>query len=356
MTASQFLGATLLAAAAIATDCAAQTTAAPPAPAASAAQAPAVPFAQRFNTLSNGIEARQLSFASANPASYEDIIARRPLPPVTLEAKLYLPKSLTGKVPAVVITPGSGGVNPAMLEHARALTDAQIAVLLVDPFGGRGVRDTIAAQDQFSFAASTYDIFAAMRVLERELSIDTGRLGAMGYSRGGISVLQAAIAPLAQAALGGAKPLRAVLAGWPWCGYQFADPQTAPTAVRFVVADSDDYVSAPQCQGYAGAMRPRNADVSIRLVRDARHGFGYGGPLVELPRAIKALLAPALYFDAQGVLLDPWTQQAVPGADDAAILKMMSPFISRGVNVGSKDGQMKDFVADLVAYFSARLR
>ncbi len=47
--------------------------------------------------------------------------------------------------------------------HANALTDAGMAVLLVDPFGGRGVIDTISQQGQFSFAASTWDVFAAMQ-------------------------------------------------------------------------------------------------------------------------------------------------------------------------------------------------
>lgn len=327
----------------------AQSTLAPAAGAAPAA------FAQRFNVLANGIEARPFKIASANPISYEDLIARRPAPAVTLEAKLFMPRDRPGKVPVVIISPGSGGVGAANFEHARALTDAGIAVAVVDPFGGRGVRDTIAAQDQFSFAASTYDILAAMRALEQEPAIDASRIGAMGYSRGGIAVLNAAIAPVAQAVLGGTKPLRAVLAGWPWCGYQFADPQTAPTAVRIVSADADDYVSTPQCQGYAAAMRPRNPAVSMRLVRDARHGFGYGGPLMERPQAIKALLAPAVYFDAQGVLLDPWSQQPVPGANDPSIAKMLAPFLTRGVNVGSKDGQMNDFVADLVTFFSSKL-
>jgi len=325
------------------------------APAAAAAPAQA-PFAQGFNVLANGIEARPFSVTSANPASYEDLIARRPAPGVKLEAKLFLPKDRAGKLPAVIIAPGSGGVGAANFEHARALTEAGIAVLVVDPFGGRGVRDTIAAQDQFSFAGSTYDILAALLALGREPAIDAGRIGAMGYSRGGIAVLNAAIAPVAQAVLGGAKPLRAVLAGWPWCGYQFNDPLTAPTAVRIVSGDIDDYVSTPQCQGYAGAMRQRNPEVSMRLVRDARHGFGYGGPLVERPQAIKALLAPVVYFDAQGVLIDPWSQQAVPGANDQSIARMLAPFITRGVNVGSKDGQMNDFVADLVAFFSNRLQ
>ena len=194
-----------------------------------------------------------------------------------------------------------------------------------------------------------------MRALSNDPAIDTARVGAMGYSRGGISVLQAAVTSLSRAALGDIKPLRAVFAGWSWCGYQFDAPDTAPTSVRFVSADSDDYVSTVQCQSYAAAMRFRNPDVSIRLVRDARHGFGYGAPLMERPQAIKALTAPIIYFDATGILQDPWSAKPLPGTDDKQILKMMLPFVSRGVNVGSKDGQKDDFIADFVAYFTAKL-
>jgi hypothetical protein len=103
-------------------------------------------------------------------------------------------------------------------------------------------------------------------------------------------------------------------------------------------------------------MRTKGADVSIRLVRDARHGFGYGGALMERPQAIKALNAPVVYFDARGLLLDPWSQQPVPGANDKTVETMLAPFIGRGVNVGSKPGQMNDFMADMVAFFSASLR
>ena len=326
-----------------------------PAPAAAPAAPPEAPFAERTVTLENGIVGRALSFGSANPRHYEDIVRRAPMATVTLHAKLFLPRGVA-KAPAVIIAPGSGGVNPSMLVHARALTDSGIAVLLVDPFGGRGVRDTIAAQDAFSFAASTWDVFAAMLALERESGIDPTRIGAMGYSRGGVSVLQAAARPLAEVALGPGRALRAVLAGWPWCGYQFVDPQTAPTAVRFVVADSDNWVSPVQCQAYFTAMRPRNPAVTFRLVRDASHGFGYGGPLREIPRALHALNAPIVYFDARGVPQNPWTGDAMPGADDRALAEAMRGFLGRGVRVRTKNEQMPDFVRDLVGFFITHLK
>lgn len=329
---------------------------APPATAQAPATPTLVPFAQRHQTLANGVAGRLLTLPSANPVNYEDMLGGKPMAPVRLEARLYLPKGATGPVGAVIIAPGSGGVAPPMLAHASALTDAGLAVLLVDPFGGRGVVNTIAAQDAFSFAASTHDVFAAMKLLAADPAVDPRRIGAMGYSRGGISVLQAAVQPLAKAVLGDAPPLKAVLAGWPWCGYQFQAPVTAPTAVRFVMGDRDNWVSPQQCQGYADAMRGQNPQVSARLVRDAFHGFGYGGELRELPQALKALNAPTLYFDPQGRLLDPWSGQATPGLSDTAIAKMLTPFLSRGATVGSQGEQMQDFMKDFTAFFSGQLR
>jgi dienelactone hydrolase len=298
-----------------------------PAPAA----APDTPFNERTITLENGLVGRAISFTSANSRQYADIVQRRPMPTVTLHAKLFEPRGVA-KAPAVIVTPGSGGPNPSTLVPARALTDSGIAVLPVDPFGGRGVRDTIAAQDPFSFAASTWDVFAAMLALEREPGIGATRIGAMGYSRGGVAVLQAALRPLAEAVLGPGRGLRAV------------------------VADADNWVSPIQCQACFSAMKPRDPAVTFRLVRDASHGFGYANPMREIPQALHALNAPIVHLDARGVAIDRWTGDAMPGADDRAIAAMMKTFLGRGVRAGTKDDQMADFVRDLVGFYIANLK
>ena len=350
----------------LATTAGAQVVATPPAapssapPAAAGAPAappavPDVPFAERTITLQNGVIGRAVTVASATPRLYEDIVQKRPMPPVTLHAKLFVPRG-AGKSPAVIIAPGSGGVNPSMLVHAAALVDSGIAVLLLDPFGGRGIKDTIAAQTQLSWAASTWDVLASVRALETQPDVDATRIGAMGYSRGGIAVLNAAIRPIAEAALGPGRGLRAVLAGWPWCGFQFVDPQTAPTVVRFVVGDMDNWVSPIQCQAYFSAMRPLNPAASFRLVRGASHGFGYATPLREIPQAIHALNGPITYFDSRGVAQNAWTGEPMPDADDIAIGKLGEPFLGRGVRAGTQGEQMQDFIRDFVRFFTAQLK
>lgn len=319
--------------------------------------APASPpaFQDSTITLANGIVGRAVSFVSANPRTAEDIIQHREMPAVTLHAKLFFPHR-AGRVPAVIIAPGSGGVSQSMVAHANALTEHGFAVMLIDPFGGRGIRDTIAAQGQLSWSASSYDVLAALRSLQQESGVDSARIGAMGYSRGGLAVLEATMTPLVDATLGPGKALRAALVGWPYCGRQFLEPRTAPTAVRFVLGDIDNWVGTAQCQAYFNGMKARNPAVSMRIFRNADHGFGYQSPQVrEIPNAMKALNAPIVYFDERGTVLDPWSGEPLPGADDRTFDSSFQPFISRGVRAGTKDNQAAEFAADFLAFFDREL-
>jgi dienelactone hydrolase len=277
-------------------------------------------------------------------------VAKGRFPSVQLNAKLFLPAN-DARPPVVIIAPGSSGVGNAAIAHATALTSAGIAVLVIDPFGARSVTSTVADQGQFSFAASSYDVLAAAKYLSTLPEVDSAHIGALGYSRGGTAVLQAAVSPLANAVLGEGASLRAVAAAWPWCGYQFARPDTRPTAIRFFVGDQDNWVSPIQCQGYAALMQDRNPDVSIRVFRNAVHGFGNGLPLRDEPNAMTALNAPITYVNARGEILDPYTGVPLPGIEPAALAKRTAPFLSRGARVGSQDDQAQEFVADMVGFF-----
>jgi dienelactone hydrolase len=312
------------------------------------------PMREQAHVLPSGQAGQLIQLPSANPRHYQDIMAQRSESTVDLDATLYLPHAKQPS-PAVIIIPGSGGVNVWMLHHAQALVQAGMAVLVVDPFTARGVADTIAVQQQFSFAASTFDVFAAVQYLRQHSAVDTQRIGAMGYSRGGTAVLQAAMTQLNRHALAGQAAPNAVLAAWPWCGYQFNQPDTGSVRVRMLAADKDNWASALQTQAYFQAIQARNASATLRLFKDAQHGFGYGAPKTELPDAMVALNAPILYFDPQGALRDPWSGAAIDDADDHHIRQLLMPFISRGVTVGSHGTQMADFMADAVNFFSRSL-
>lgn len=317
------------------------------------ASAQDAPFAQRKVVLDSGIEGRPLSFESANPQNFEEIVAGAPATKVRLDGQLFMPASQK-PLPVVILTPGSGGVSPAHLAHAAKLSAAGLAVFVLDPFAGRGVKDTISNQGQFSMAASAYDVLAAARMLAQQKGIDAQRIGAIGYSRGGIAVLMAAHRQLAQPVLGDMR-LRAVMAGWPWCGYQFERPDTGNTHVRFMLGAVDNWVSMQQCQAMVAATRAANPNITVRLFKDGSHGFGYGTPMKEYPEAIKALNAPVAYLNDKGEFLDMYTGQARPGMTDAMWMREAAPWLARGVVAGSKPGQFDAFVEDMVQFFGAKL-
>jgi dienelactone hydrolase len=315
------------------------------------AQQDAVPFAQQKITFANGVTGQVFQFESATPGSFSVAVAMENLTKVTLDGQLFLPKA-QGRLPLVIIAPGSEGVSPPMLRHAEILTEAGIGVFIIDPFSGRGIKDTVADQSRLSFAASAFDVLMAANAFFAHDAVDRARVGAMGYSRGGLAVLMAATEQMAMPALGRESALKAVLAGWPWCGFQFQRAAATQTAIRMVVAGSDNWVSPVQCQGQAAALRAAQARVSIRLVKDAAHGFGYGLSMREIPDAVHSRHAPVVYLDDKGVVLDVYSGEPTTGP---AVGKMIQPWLGKGVSAGAQPGQMEDFIADMVAFFRREL-
>jgi hypothetical protein len=78
-------------------------------------------------------------------------------------------------------------------------------------------------------------------------------------------------------------------------------------------------------------------------------------PEKQWPEAMRSLHAPVLYFNDDAVMLDVWSGQPTPGMDDHAIIAQLAGYITRGVTVGSKDGQMEDFMQDFTRFFSSEL-
>ena len=321
-----------------------------------AQQTPQVPFAQRRVELENGIIGKPLTFESANPRNFEEVISKSFLASVKLDGQLFVPAGV-GPHAVVIIVPGSRGVTPDYLKYAQELTSVGLAVYAFDPYTGRGLKDSVSDQGAITRAASSYDVLAAGRMLAAQPGIDRQRIGALGCSRGGLAVLLAAQQQMTKAVLGERMSLKAVVAAWPACSYQFEHPMTAPTAVRLLVGDSDNWVGPLQCQGQATAMLAYNPEVSIRLFKGAYHGFGTYAPVVEMPNAETALRAPIIYVNDQGAFLDMYTGKPIPGADDAYMRSVGAPWRVRGpANVGTKPGQTKAFIDDMVGFFKVQLK
>jgi dienelactone hydrolase len=232
------------------------------------------------------------------------------MPRVTIDGKLFMPPGVRDRHPVVIIVPGSLGVAPVHLTHAETLVGLGIAAFVLDPFRPRDVTSTVANQTQFSFAASAYDVVAAVATVAKRREIDSRRIGLQGHSRGGSAVLTAVMRRFCDGIHGRELRVRSVLAAYPWSGHQFLDPDVGATEVRAIIGDRDAWVSAQQVQGHMQAIRLRGAEASIRIVAGAEHSFDRHEPVQKFDDARVSPGAPTSYLADDGAFIHPTTGEA----------------------------------------------
>lgn len=299
-----------------------------------------------------GVTGQTLEFTSADPLNYHQAISDTAgCPALAVDGKLFLPAPDVPS-PLVMVVPGSLGVGPNHLAHAETLLDEGYAVFVLDPFGPRAVESTIANQTQYSFAASAYDVLAALVALRSHPAVDPARISAQGHSRGGSAVLTAATRLFADAIVGRDVSLAGVYAVYPWCGHQFRTPDVGSTRVRAIVGDQDDWVSVQQVQAQIHAMQLAGGATSIRVVAGAAHSFDRLEPLHELSEASVAPAAPTAMIDDDGALIDPHTGVPDPAVTDRDLFltAVKGGFGRRGAHIGGVGDQPELFRADMLAF------
>ena len=301
------------------------------------------------------MEGLNVDVPSANPLNYHQAVNDPGgCEPVVVDGKLFLPPA-DRPLPLVMVVPGSLGVGESHVGHAETLLAAGYAVFVLDPFGPRAVESTVANQTQYSFAASAFDVLAALRVLAAHEAVDADRISAQGHSRGGSAVLTAAVRCFADPIVGEDVAFAGVYAVYPWCGHQFTDPAVGPTRVRAIVGDRDDWLSVQQVQAQVQAIGLAGGDASLRIVSGAGHSFDRYEAVHEVPEASVAPGAPTTYIDDDGAMVDPRT-----GRPDAALtdrdmfLAAIDAGLGRlGAHIGSIGDQPDLFRADMLAFHAS---
>jgi len=304
------------------------------------------------------VQGAVVNIRSANPRNYHQLVsAPEAMPPVEIDGRLFMPPGRRGRVPLVIVVPGSLSVAPSHLAHAETLTGLGFASFVLDPFRGRGVTSTVADQTQFSFAASAYDVMATVRELSALPEIDANRVALQGHSRGGSAVLSAVMRRLHAGVWNDSVRVRSVLAAYPFCGHQPLDPDVGDCEVRVLIGDRDDWVSPQQAQGFVQAIRLRGAVASIRIVAGAEHSFDRLEPVHEIADASVAPGAPTAYLADDGAFIHPATGTADPTLvdRDIAVYALKAGYGRKGATIGSQGDQASLFRDDMKAFFARTL-
>lgn len=316
-------------------------------------------FAAGPITLPGGVRGEKVKFDSRSPVDWGPALHGDLGPAVRLNAQFFRPPGKTGKLAAVIIVPGSGNIGTHHLAEAAALITRGIAVLVIDPFRARGIADTIADQGRLSWAASAYDVLAAVRYLHGRADVEPGRIGALGGSRGGTAVMMAAARPFSDAILGKGRGLRAAVAGYPWCGTQFESAQLASGAALLVLqGDRDDWVSLQQCQDAVHAMKVAGQQAAIHIIAGAGHAFDRADvPPTRIAEAVTSTTFPTVYMNDGGTYYNLRTGNPDPTlhSDDFTNYAVSGGFVHKGVSIGSRPGDADNFIIEMTTFLSRLL-
>jgi len=201
--------------------------------------------------------------------------------PLTIDATLVLPSG-PGPFPAVVQLHGCGGLEAQSFRWARWLADHGYAALVVDSFGARHVKgDCRTGPDEPPVTARFDDAFGALRYLQSRPDVRADRVGAIGWSQGGVYAMAVINGPSLERARRRGVALPAVgfaasVGVYPGGCFSLVKEQVV-RPLLVLIGEADDWTPAATCREMVVAMRSRGADATIVTYPGAYHYFDVEG-------------------------------------------------------------------------------
>ncbi len=199
---------------------------------------------------------------------------------VWVPAVLYLPAGAKGKVPAMVVVHGIGGLykrdgsKRAYWEYAEMLARNGIAAVVVDTHGARGLG--VASQtSQTDVTVYTFvaDAFAAADMLRTHPAIDAERIGIVGFSKGGSTTLLAGDRRFVDALSRSGQPFRLHVPVYPGCQVYPENPRPTGAPVRMLLGDADNFTGTSGCFEIEAKLRAAGAPVAVTVYPRGLHGW-----------------------------------------------------------------------------------
>ena len=248
-------------------------------------------------------------FASSTPLDLE-VLLNDPNAgiPTTGVGTLFLPDnaSATTPVPAMIILHGSGGISPGReMEYARLLSTNGYAALVINYYASRGVNEDtpylmrIMTITEFD---ALVDAYAALKLLATHPSINTDRIGVMGFSYGAIAARFAMDERFRQKL---APELPGFAAFVDYYGPCFQDIGTQdingnPLLTFRGTNDASNDLLA--CEKQENQLRLLGANVETQIYEEAAHGWELQSPK-KLQRVAPYIRDCQINYTAEGRIL-----------------------------------------------------
>ena len=211
-------------------------------------------------------------------------------PGVALPAHWFAPPTADKPRPAVVALHGCGGLldekgalGSVRYRYVRLLNGAGIGVLFIDSFVPRGQRSICSqkpGQRSITEAHRRSDVYGALQWLARQPGVDGQRLGVIGWSHGGQTVLASADVSHDMVLRAVVRPA-ALVAFYPGCSGIAKVASFQPVAPLLVMSGAlDDWTPAAPCQRWTERLAATAGSTAVQYVEyaDSYHGFDSAAP------------------------------------------------------------------------------
>ena len=217
-----------------------------------------------------------------------------------------------GRLPAVVLIHGSGGMGPNIDFWSRELNAMGVSTFALDGFTGRGLASVNTDQAQLGRLNMIVDAYAMLEVLARHPRVDSSRIALMGFSRGGQAALFAAMKRSHQHWNKSGAEFAAYIPFYPDCMTSYrADTEVAERPIRIFHGTPDDYNPVAPCKAYVARLKAAGRDVQLTEYPNAPHGFDnpLGSPTPSVAKNAQTVRNCRISEDAQGQLVNTATGQ-----------------------------------------------
>jgi dienelactone hydrolase len=200
----------------------------------------------------------------------------------TIAGRLRVPQNGRAQHPAVILLHGSAGPSLREGGYADVLNDAGFVTLEPDMWAARGFKGGAEGRPRPLDALA--DLFAARALLAAHPAVDPARIGAAGFSFGGVLCMLAATHAHA-----GPEPFAALMPVYPaaWTynkvpGFAFGNLTATP--VLLITGALDQYDNDPEVSAkLVASLAPADAaHIRTLVMPDSHHGFDMPGIDVEV--------------------------------------------------------------------------
>ena len=194
-------------------------------------------------------------------------------PVVTLAGELRIPVSLSSaKLPLIIITHGSGGINSANQSWVFDLNSEGYATFLIDSFSGRGLTQVSTDQTKLGRFAGVLDIYRAFEKLSDHPRIDINRVAIVGTSRGGTAAIYTAMKRFQDKWSQKFKAL-ASYPMYPSCFDKIEQDEAITMPIHAFYGEMDDLASKDSCERWIERLSRAGKNATYIEYPNANHSF-----------------------------------------------------------------------------------